>query len=114
MKKVSLEAGRRPAGAARRQGAKPPGGAEKPAAKTARIQLHLGGQTVKRLNVHAALEGKNASREADRILSQWLKNFGKGREIFDSHEEGRDPAGDVEDDRPDLRSMVSDSGDEVA
>jgi len=79
-----------------------------------RSQLHLGETTQKRLAVHAALVGRNASRVADEILAGWLARFGRGREIFDSHEEGRDPAGDVEDDRLDLRSAISPDGEEAA
>jgi hypothetical protein len=44
--------------------------------------LHLGEQTAKRLAVHAALEGRNQSREADRILAMYLRSKGKGREMF--------------------------------
>jgi hypothetical protein len=36
---------------------------------------------------------------ADEILLSYLSRHGKGREIFDSPGEGRDPAGDVDDDR---------------
>jgi hypothetical protein len=82
MSEVSLEAGHRPAGAARHRGGRPPGSARRPAAGTVRTQLHLGEQTAKRLAVHAALVGRNASRVADEILAGWLARFGKGREIF--------------------------------
>ena len=95
MSEVSLEAGKPAGGAARHRGAKPPGGAKKPADKTARIQLHLGEQTAKRLNVHAALVGRNSSRVADEILSGWLGRFGKGREIFTDPVDG-EVSGDVE------------------
>ena len=72
-----------------------PPGAKKPADKSARIQLHLGEQTAKRLNVHAALVGRNSSRVADEILSGWLGRFGKGREIFTDPVDG-EVSGDVE------------------
>jgi len=44
--------------------------------------LHLGETTSKRLAVHAALVGRNASRVADDILSKWLARYGQGKEIF--------------------------------
>jgi hypothetical protein len=47
------------------------------------VTLHLGETTAKRLSVHAALVGRNASRVADEILAGWLGRFGKGRAIFD-------------------------------
>lgn len=87
----------KPAGATRRQGAKSPGGARRPGVKIARATLHLGEETVKRLGVHCSLEGVNNSREADRILLQWLKAHGKGKLIFDSPE-GRSDASGVDDD----------------
>src|SRR3954452_6300459 len=49
-------------------GAKTPGGARKPGAKTVRVQLHLGEQVTRRLDVHAALVGRNSSRVAEEIL----------------------------------------------
>lgn len=77
------EAGGRPAGEPRRRTAKAPGGASRRSGKTTRIQLHLDELTVKRLGVHCALEGRNNSAEADRILLQYLAQHGKGRELFD-------------------------------
>jgi hypothetical protein len=82
MQVETVEAGRRPAVAARRKGGKPQGGAKKPDTRTVRSQLHLGEQTVKRLGVHCSLEGRNASRVADEILSRWLARYGQGKEIF--------------------------------
>ena len=82
MSDVSQEAGHRPAGAARHRGAKPLSGARHHDTKTVRVQLHLGETTSKRLSVHAALVGRNASRVADEVLAGWLSRFGKGREIF--------------------------------
>jgi hypothetical protein len=99
MGKVSLEAGHRPAIAAKHRGAKPPGGAKRPDTRTVRCQLHLGEQTQKRLAVHAALVERNASRVADEILLSYLTRHGKGRAIFDSPEEVGDPADDGDDDR---------------
>jgi hypothetical protein len=80
-------------GTVRRRGAKPSSGAKKPDTKTVRIQLHLGEQTVKRLNVHAALVGRNSSRVADKVLLDWLKKSGKGCDIFKDNatEEVTDP-----------------------
>jgi hypothetical protein len=95
MSEVSQEAGKPAGGTAKHRGAKPPGGAKKPADKSARIQLHLGEQTAKRLNVHAALVGRNSSRVADEILSGWLGRFGKGREIFSDPVDG-EVSGDAE------------------
>lgn len=77
-----LEAGRPRAEAAKRRSAKPSGGAKRTAAKTARLQLHLGEGTVKRLAVHAALVGRNQSKVVDDILTSWLARFGQGRELF--------------------------------
>ena len=77
MRRVSQGAGHR--------GAKPPSGAKRSATTTVRVQLHLGEQTAKRLAVHAALVGRNASRVADEVLAGWLSRFGKGREIFTDH-----------------------------
>jgi hypothetical protein len=84
MGKVSQEAGQRPAVAPKHRGAKVPGGAKRPATGTVRSQLHLGEQTQKRLAVHAALVGRNASRVADEILLSYLSRHGRGREIFES------------------------------
>ncbi len=95
MSEVSLEAGKPAGGTARHRGARTPSSAKKPADKSARIQLHLGEQTAKRLNVHAALVGRNSSRVADEILSGWLGRFGKGREIFSDPVDG-EVSGDVE------------------
>ena len=64
------------------RGAKTPGDAKRDDTKTVRVQLHLGETVSKRLSVHAALEGRNASRVADEILVGWLRRYGKGREIF--------------------------------
>jgi hypothetical protein len=76
-------AGERPAGStARRQNTKPSVSAKRPRAKTARVQLHLGETTLKRLAVHAALVGRNQSRVADEVLSSYLDRYGRGRELF--------------------------------
>jgi hypothetical protein len=88
MSEAGLEAGQRPAVAARHRSVKPPGGAKRPDTKTVRVQLHLGETTSKRLSVHAALVGRNASRVADEVLSGWLGRFGKGREIFTDPADG--------------------------
>lgn len=85
MSEVSLEAGRPAVVVSKSRGSKTPGSAKRPETKTVRTQLHLGEQTAKRLNVHAALVGRNSSRVADEILSTWLGRFGKGREIFTDH-----------------------------
>jgi hypothetical protein len=82
MSDVSLEAGRSAGVVSRHRGVKAPGGGKRPETKTVRQQLHLGEQTAKRLAVHAALVGRNASRVADEVLAGWLTRFGKGREIF--------------------------------
>lgn len=66
----------------RSRGAKTPGGGKQSGPKTVRQQLHLGETTVKRLNVHCSLVGRNASKTADEILLGWLARFGKGRELF--------------------------------
>jgi len=78
----SMGAGGKPAGEPRRRGAKAPGGANRRSGKTARVQLHLDELTAKRLGVHCALEGRNQSAEAGRILLQYLSQYGKGRELF--------------------------------
>ena len=82
MPDVSLEAGSPRARTAGRNAARPSGGAKQPAAKTARLQLHLGEQTIRRLGVHCALAGRNQSKEADRILLRYLSKEGRGRECF--------------------------------
>jgi hypothetical protein len=90
------------------------GSAKPPVAKTTRQTLHLGEQTVKRLGVHCSLVGRDRSAVADEILAGWLARFGKGRAIFDSPEERSDPAGVDDDDRPDLRSVISPDDQEAA
>ena len=82
MSEISQGAERLRAVAAKHRGAKPPGGAKRSDTKTVRVQLHLDEQVSKRLAVHAALVGRNASRVADEILDGWLCRYGKGREIF--------------------------------
>jgi hypothetical protein len=114
MKKVSQEAGHRPAVAPRNRGPKAPGGAKGPGTETVRSQLHLGGQTAKRLAVHAALVGRNASRVADDILSSWLTRYGQGRAIFEAEDQPRDPAGDANDDRLIAGTLVTNSDDSEA
>jgi hypothetical protein len=115
MKRISQEAGHRPAVAARRQNTKPPGGAKRSDTKTVRTQLHLGEQTAKRLAVHAALVGRNASRVADEILDSYLSRFGRGREIFDAPDGSIDNDPGDSDDRPSRRGEISpDAGDGAA
>ena len=82
MSEISQGAERLRAVVAKHRGAKPPGGAKGSDTKTVRVQLHLDEQVSKRLAVHAALVGRNASRVADEILDGWLCRYGKGREIF--------------------------------
>ena len=107
MKKVSLDAGHRPAGAPKHRGVRVPGGAKRPETKTVRSQLHLGEQTQKRLAVHAALVGRNASRVADEILLSYLTRFGQGRSLFEADDQPRDPIGVDTDDRPDGATEIS-------
>jgi hypothetical protein len=114
MRRVSQEAGHRPAVAARRQNTKPPGGAKRSDTKTVRTQLHLGEQTAKRLAVHAALVGRNASRVADEILDSYLSRFGRGREIFDAPEGAAENDPGDSDDRPDRRTGISPDDQEAA
>lgn len=85
------EAGRPRAGAAKRQGAKPAGGAKRPDTKTVRVQLHLGERVVERLRVHTALSHRNDSAVVGEILLSWLGRYGKGRELFPA--EGPDALG---------------------
>jgi hypothetical protein len=82
MQVETVGAGHRPAKAARKKNSKPLGSSKRPSAPTARVQLHLGEQTSKRLSVHAALVGRNSSRVADEILMKWLVRYGEGRTIF--------------------------------
>lgn len=84
MSDVSQETASKAAVEPRRRSAKAPGGAKRPAEKTARLQLHLGESTVKRLGVHCSLVGRNQSREAERILLRFLAREGRGRELFDN------------------------------
>lgn len=79
----------------KRRGAVVSGGAKRPATKTARCQLHLGAETVKRLGVHASMVGRNSSRVADEILSRWLARYGQGRELFPPLDSG-DSSDEVE------------------
>jgi hypothetical protein len=98
MSETGQGAGERPAGGtARRQNTKPSGSAKRPRAKTARVQLHLGETTVKRLAVHAALVGRNQSRVADEILTSYLDRYGRGRELFAGD---GDPSGQEEESAP--------------
>jgi hypothetical protein len=76
--------------------------------------LHLGETTVKRLNVHAALVGRNASRVADEILTAYLARHGRGRELFPADDQPRDPGGDVDDDRPGQGTGISLAGEDEA
>ena len=96
MSEAGLEAGSPRAVVTRSRGTKTPGGAKRPAVATTRVQLHLGETTAKRLSVHAALVGRNASRVADEILIGYLARFGKGREVFkdDPVVQVTDPTGD--------------------
>ena len=82
MSQTGIEAERVRAAVTKHRGAKSPGSAKRIDTKTVRVQLHLGETVSKRLSVHAALVGRNASRVADEILDGWLCRFGKGREIF--------------------------------
>jgi hypothetical protein len=107
MRKISLDAGHRPAAAPKHRGVKVPGGAKRPETKTVRSQLHLGETTAKRLAVHAALVGRNASRVADEILLSYLTRFGQGRAIFEAEDQRGDHASVDTDDRPDGASDVS-------
>ena len=108
MRQVGKKSGRQPAGAPRRESAKAPGGTKRP---VIRQTLHLDETTVKRLGVHCSLVGRNASREADRILSQWLKQHGQGRQIFDTDSEDQrsDHAGAGDDDRLEAAILAWDS-----
>jgi hypothetical protein len=84
MSDSNLDAGGKPAGEPRRKSAKAPVTAKKPDDKIARLQLHIGESVVQRLGVHCSLVGKNQSKEAGRILEQYLAQYGRGRELFDS------------------------------
>ena len=100
----SQEAGKRPRGVtSRQQAARSSGGAKKSKRPTARIQLHLGAETVKRLGVHSALCSRDKSREADRILRSYLAHRGQGRELFPPlpKEEEEDPG-----ELPDMGNIV--------
>lgn len=94
MSEVSVEAGGKPAGEARRRNTKPPVSAKRKAEKSQRLQLHLGEKTVQRLGVHCSLVGRNQSREAERILLRYLSREGRGRELFGELSGEADP--DVE------------------
>ena len=84
-------------GTAGRQGARPSGGARRPGAKTVRLQLHLGGETVERLGVHASLVHADKSRVVEEVLLGWLSRYGRGRELFgraEGLEGGEGPPGE--------------------
>src|SRR5215471_18369067 len=106
MRRVSQGAGHR--------GAKPPSGARHHDTKTVRVQLHLGETTSKRLSVHAALVGRNASRVADEILASHLARFGRGREIFDASEGAVESDPVDPDDRPRARAGINPDEQEAA
>src|SRR3954465_4578331 len=74
-------------GSARRQGAKPPGSGSQAAGKKLRVQFHLGVKTMERLGVHCSLAHSNNSAVVDKVLSRWLRDNGKGRELFNSQDE---------------------------
>lgn len=76
------EAGKPRAVTPKRSGAKVSGGTTRSDSKTVRLQLHLPDVVVKRLGVHCSLVGRNQSKEAARILLQYLARFGQGRELF--------------------------------
>ena len=80
---------------AKRQAAKPGGGGKKKADETARLQVHLGKETVRRLGVHCSMKDSNWSQEVERILMRFLVKEGRGRELFsvpeDSADEGESP-----------------------
>jgi hypothetical protein len=98
---------RQPVGTSKHKSAKTLGSTRAPAAKVARQTLHLDEMTVKRLGVHCSLVGRDRSAMANEILAGWLARYGHGRQIFNSHEEGRDPAVDVDDDRQGQRTEIS-------
>jgi hypothetical protein len=100
---------RQPSGTSKRQVAKTLGSAKPPVAKTTRQTLHLGEQVVERLGVHCSLTHRDRSSVANEILLTWLARYGKGREIFDSPEEGRDPAGVDHDDRLEPATLETNS-----
>jgi hypothetical protein len=76
------EAGQASGETVRRKNTKPSRPAKKPDGNMARLQLHLPHLVVKRLGVHCALKGTTWSAEAAAILSRYLKESGKGRELF--------------------------------
>lgn len=57
-------------------------GAKSASGKTVRLQLHLAEETVKRLGVHCALEGRNQSAMVEEVLNSYLRYRGKGRELW--------------------------------
>jgi hypothetical protein len=69
-------------GAAKRGSAKPAGSAKRAAAETARVQLHFGKETVRRLGVHCSMKDSNWSQEVERVLLRFLVKEGRGRELF--------------------------------
>jgi hypothetical protein len=40
--------------------------------------------TIQRWGVHTSMTGENESRFVDRVLNRWLRDHGKGRELFES------------------------------
>jgi hypothetical protein len=61
--------------------------------KKIRVTFRLDEQTYQRLAIHATLEGQDQSRVAEMILSEWLTQFGEGREIFGPDCRPIDPPG---------------------
>ncbi len=80
---VDTEAATRETGkAAKRGSGKPSGGAKRTMAETARVQLHFGKETVRRLGVHCSMKDSNWSEEVERVLLRFLVKEGRGRELF--------------------------------
>jgi hypothetical protein len=77
-----LEAGRARGGAAKRQGARPPGGEKQPGEPKLRVQYHLGKSVVERLGVHCSLVHRNESVVVQEILAAWLQRYGRGKELW--------------------------------
>lgn len=63
--------------------------------QTARLQMVLSVETAQRLGVHCTIAGVNQSKEADRILLQWLRAYGKT--VFSFSPETSPPAQTVSD-----------------
>ena len=89
-------------GATGRKGGRSPGGGKAGAGKPVRRQFHLGEETLCRLGVHCTsrMPHRDPSKVVDEVLLRWLRENGRGRELWqDLVARGLSP--DTQEDRQD-------------